>query len=1242
MSSPSNIYAEKVFSEHPIALWALDDKADYISLIAEEDRDLTSWAVTGGTAQEGTALDQPFPESIVNELIGDLVVGDYGTIKCVSNDLVSFTSLNTDMATFSIGAYVYALSPYISSIDIGYQYYNPSMGNIVEKTKTYSTSIYNQWFFVSETFDIPNKDTDLQIILKINYIGSSETTDDYHFLVNGITLGQWAEEFNSFSLGSEKVLIPSSIAIDQSYGIAADAYGLQESTGYYLVKDNALMAKNSGIPMVYGANNVTILSPNDLPSVIVPGNGFLNESGKFNEYTFEMWLRINSDSYTNKRFFGPIGSTDGLYVNGPFITLKINDYFDSHYVGEWARPMLVHLRISNNSASLLINGEEVIVLDFITANLSFPNKLNSSGKDQDWLGFYSYDDVSPIELDCISLYGYAVSTIVAKRRFVYGQGVEIPENINASYSGTSTFIDYTFADYTNNYNYPDLGSWSQASIDNLSVVDNMLTSPDHQLPEIILNSKSITELYNDCKTIQAEDSLFLNLKPTSAWTNVGGYLLFNSLNILANGTKCFYGIFKVPSLTSNKRTLFKIENPVTNNTFTIELLEDRINYVLKFDGQESIVYYSGGIMAGEEFLVGINIDEFSNQNGSNVMSFFGDLGSLKLYVGGFKDFANTFNGNIYKVAFSTPKNFSEMDNLFNEYGVPVDYENIFEKYGPSIEYNAGDSYFGNDGAEYNDEDVLVTNQNAFWDYVISGGTPSSFASTFAKDHLASYNLVPKIYFEKFQLDIDISGSWEDNIPLSYFAQYVTDKKGDQYYDLDFVQFNLNYPAPSNFIEEETTGSWSYNELRSEYQSPIQRNYNTLDNHLYTGYIDYEDLKNKAVKNYKYDTSNSLVKSYITFQYTNTGATEPWSFFVKTEKAPKNGIIDPGSDWINTRYELVDNMLIYPPKGADFNDLSMVITLRFELKGVTQYKTKIKKLQLASQAFNDATPNPIGTRFGIPLYSYRKSGLYYDYKNSNPYTIYKGSSPYLYLTRYSGVQVRGDYDPAINRGLLIPINSEKASNYKVMAMQTAIRYDEDFFPYSPTQIFEIESKDNLIKFFMVANHPSGKRAKIYAVNGKTGRIENGIGFYLNGNIVKEPTITIREWSMLGISFSSLLNFGNYIGSIKINGPILVNLVSHYKSTNLQEVQNITERPWFKVKYSGPLTLDWDFWDSAYIWQGVLVLSSTSYYGVKPSDIYKSYTGTNKIIVDDTRSLKFQNYQYQVLTEVLWQSKVQNAV
>ena len=1222
MSSPSNIYAEKVFSEHPISLWSLDDKADYISLISENDRNLEFWNISGATIEEANVLNQPFPESSIKKLVAENIEGTTGSIVCISDEIINFSNLNTDMATFSIGSYVYSLTPYITSVEIGYQYYDSTIGAIVQELKNYNTSIYDKWIFISETFDIPRENGNLQIVLKINYLKSVENTGGYNFLINGITLGQWSEEFNSFSLGSTKMLLPSEIALPESYGILADAYGLQQSNGYYLVKNNSLMAKNSGIPLVYGANNVTILSPNDLPSLIIPGNGFLNESGKFNEYTFEMWVRINSDSYTNKRFFGPIGSEDGLYVNGPFITLKINDNFGSHYIGEWARPMLLHVRISNNSASLLINGEEVISLNLITLNLNFPNKLNNNGKDQDWLGFYSYEDVSPIEIDCISLYGYSVSTIVAKRRFVYGQGVEIPENINASYSGTSTFIDYSFADYTNNYNYPDLGTWGQGILDNISVVDNMLTSPEYKLPEIILNNKTVEELYTECKTLQSEDHLFLRLKNLN---NTEGYLLFDSINFLSNGTKCFYGIFKVLSLGSNKKTLFTIENSITGNTFKIELENNRINYILNFNNTEQIIYYSDAVYVGEKFLVGLELDSFINFYGGDLGSFFGNLGVLKLYVGGSKELTNTFDGNIYKVSFCTPKNFSEMTSLFNETGVPINFENVFNQYDSVINY---------DGGEVN---------STFLDYLINGGNASSFPSIFGIDYLASYNLVPKLYFNNFNLDIDVNASWEDHIPLSYFAQYVDDLKGNKYYDLDFIQFNINYPSPSIFSEEETSGTWTYEELQSKYQNPIQRSYSMLDNHLYTGYLNYDDLKNKVLKNYKYDTTNSLVKSYITFQYTQSGASSAQSFFTNTEKAPKNSIVDPGTNWINTKYEVVDNMIIYPPKGADFNDLSLVVTLNFKLQGINNYKIKIKKLQLASQAFNDVTPNSIGTRFGIPIYSYKKTGLYYDYKNTNPYTIYKGSSPYLYLTRYSGVQLKGTYDPLINRGLLIPINSEKASNYKVMAMQAAVRYDEDFFPYSPTQLFEIESKDNLIKFFMVANHPSGKRAKIYAINGKTGRVENGIGFYLNGNIVKEPTITIREWAMLGISFANLLNFGSYVGSIKVNGPILINLISHYKSTNLQEVQNVTKRPWFKVKYTGPLTLDWQYWDaSAFNWQNILVLSTTSYYGVKPSDIYKSYTGTNKFIIDDTTPLRFKNYQYSVLTDVSWQSVVQNAV
>ena len=46
MPSPSNIYAEKVYSEHPVAMWALDDTLDYVSYLDETNRNLTiGWTV---------------------------------------------------------------------------------------------------------------------------------------------------------------------------------------------------------------------------------------------------------------------------------------------------------------------------------------------------------------------------------------------------------------------------------------------------------------------------------------------------------------------------------------------------------------------------------------------------------------------------------------------------------------------------------------------------------------------------------------------------------------------------------------------------------------------------------------------------------------------------------------------------------------------------------------------------------------------------------------------------------------------------------------------------------------------------------------------------------------------------------------------------------------------------------------------------------------------------------------------
>jgi len=1257
MSNPSNLYAEKVFAEHPAALWALDDESDYMSLISEEERDVSSWTISNGTAIEFLDIyDEPFSSSSVTKVIGIVPPLDFGYVSCTGPDLINLSKLSSDLATFSVGAYVYSISSFISGIYIGYEYNDTSSGENIQNLKYYQTSVSDNWLFVSETFDITPDNTTLRPLIKIEYINGSDTTDDYHFLINGVSVGQWSEEFNSTSLGVIPISVPSTIAGDYvgKSCIEAKSYGLQENSGYYLISNNKLLAKNTGIPMVYGAYSLTRLLDDDgSPSFIIPGLGFLNEDGKYNDYSLEMWMRINSDSISEKRIVGPITSLDGLYVDGPFLRLKINSYSASYYVGEWSRPMLININLKKSGASLLINGEEVASISYSQSNLIFPNKINSLGKDADWIGFYAYEDVSPVEIDCVAIYQYEVPSIVAKRRFVFGQGVEFPEGINQAYSGSSIYIDYPFAEYTNNYSYPDIGKWQQGVVDNLSISGNALSTPDYSLPTMTLSSSSSNSLYSDNLLVQQESDLFFTFLPNPTWSDKDGYFLFSNLNMLKEKIKSFYGVFKVKAFSNEEQVLFLLLSENSSNNFSIVIQNNEVKYKIKYNGSEELVYSSYDIQLGEPFSVALDVDKFASYFGGNVASFLGNLNSLKMYVGGKKELSNTFTGNIYTVGFCNESNHKKVEDLFNDLGTARDFENIFNTYSESVQYDGGNSYFGTEGYEYDLEGNLDKNdpnppENFYssWDYYMDGGSYAGYSTFKFSEHIASYTLVPYIADEVYSLDINVNSYWEDYVPLTYFAQYVTDTRGDQYYDLDFIQFNINYPSPSIFLEEEQSGSWTYEELQSAYANPIQRTYTSLDNQLFTGYLDYNDLKNKASKTYKYDTSNALLRSYVTFQYIESGANAVDGYFTKRELPPKEGVIEPGTNWMNTKYEVVNNMIIYPPATSDYSNIALVTHLEFNVKGILKNKISIRNLEYASQSFNESSPNPVGTRFGASIYPYKKVGDYFDYKSSNPFTIYKGSSPYLYLTRYSGIELKGQYDPLITRGLSIPVNENMSDDYKIIAMQTALRFDQDFFPYAPTEIFEIEANNSHIKFFMVANHPTGKRAKIYAINAITGQLEDGIAFYWNGKLVKEPTLTTKEWGFLGISFPSLIDFKLTVGSIRINGPITFNTISYYKSTNLQEVQQVITRPWFNVKRIPPLDLQWDYWTSTpqkpILWSGVLIRSSTSYYGVDPSTIYKSYTGTNKIIVDSQKVLTLGNYEYTVYKDVRWDQSTINAV
>jgi hypothetical protein len=1229
MSNPSNLYAEKVFSEHPTGLWALDDSADYISLISETQRNLLNWKITGGTHQEySQSVDEPFINSYVGKITATPTSSETASVIAISNNIMNLSDFNQYLKTFSVGAYFYSESSYVAGFEIGYQYTDTTSGQDITHLKNYDTIVNKNWIFISETFDTPPDNTEIRLVFKINFIGGSEDPDV--FLVNGITLGQWSEEFASTSLGVYPTDIPSIISLPSQKGIIAKCYGLQELNGYYLVSDNMLKAKNSGIPIVYGTSSLTTLYPNGLnPSLIVPGVGMLNESGKFRQYTLETWLRINSYSNDRKRIIGPIASQDGIYVDGPSIGLKIGNEYKTYYVGEWTRPMLVHLRVGKDTSSLLVNGQEVISLNYLTESLSLPAMLNGV-KDQDWIGFYAHEDIYPIEIDCVGIYPYVVATAVAKRRFVFGQGVEIPENINTSYSGTSVFIDYEFADYTSNYSYPKIGSWNQGFSDNTSIRNKSLSVTSHPLPEMFLSSKTKEELFSDCKEIQSPITKnFFSFRPNSSWNQTSAYIFFKNFDFLGSSVSGFYGCFQIPQTSATAQTLFKIEKENTDSYFLIQLLNNQISYIIKYGENVETIYSPLVAQPGELIDVGLNIPLFVSRFGSPASDFFGSLSDLRMYVAGDKNGLSTFTGNIYNIGFCTAYNFQKIRLLFNEIGVPIWNEDLFPIYQNNQLINIDG---GIDTTSMPPSGGLTDTANG----ALSGGGVVTIEEDSLMDHIASYTLLPVTAFNEYKLAVSSSAYWEDQLPLTYFAESVLDKRGDQYFDLDFIQFNIDYPIPSKTIAIETVPQdWTYADLSDEYGMPVQRTYTSLDNYLFTGYNDYEDLKNKISKDYRYDTDGALVKSYVTFQYTELGANQTSFYFTKTERPPRNGVLVPGQDWMTTKYEVVDNMIIYPPRGVDFNDLSIVTHIEINVKDSETNNVSIKKLSYASQALNESDASPIGTRFGTSVYPYTKTGIYYNFKKNNPFSIYAGSSPYLYLTKTSGIQLKGKYDPLINRGLSIPVNSSRSEGFKVIAMQMAVRFDGDYFPYAPTQIFEIQSKDSYIKFYMVASDPAGRRAKIYAIDAKTGLVQDGIGFYWNGKVVKEPVLTLQEWGFLGINFSSSLNFSFFEGAVRLTGPLLFNSISYYQSTNLQEVQSIAERPWFRVKVLGSYPLDWEFWDSgSFNWNKVLVLSETSYYGVNPSDVYKSYTGTNKIVVDDERPIRFGEYTYTIFTDVVW--------
>lgn len=1137
MTAPSNLYAEKIFSEHPLSLWALDDQVDFVSLLNTADQALSGWTITGNGSFISNVTQLPQVES--SPIIGISIDDDLETI-IESGILFNSDNFDTDKNTFNLS--MYFISDADATVKLGY-----SIGG-TPTTQTFNYLAGQTWAFLSHSFSLPAASQDMSLYISIQ----QELNVSNDFYINNLSMGQWSETHATISSGVllEPLSSYENIALNGLYAVPAKAYGFEENDAYYLATSNKLFAINDGFPMVYGASNITKLIENpSLPSLIVPGKGFLNDNGKYTDLTAEMWIKINPNSPDAHRIFGPIASSDGIYVHGEFITIRIGDVYGSYFVGEWGRPMLLHFRVSENSASLLIDGEQVIALTTNTESLTLPKPFDTNGDSQDWLGFYSYPDIDVFEIDCVAVYGYQIPEIVAKRRFVYGQGVEFPELADASLIGASTFIDYRVADYANNYLYPDIGKWEQGVSDNIFIQNNILKTPQYTLPTTVFNNNRITE--NEwlalCASYTADSYGSVDLSLANSVTGEGGYIYFNNLNIINQTVKGLYGVYQTSS--TNDQILFRLVNTVNSHTFTVSLSGGNVKYVLS-DGSASDIEITSAttIATNTIFAAGINITELSKKYGGRISRFFGSSKNISVYLGGQESFADSFVGRIYRFGFATQRNINKLESIFEE-----------------------------------DFDIMYTDDADALDVLA---------------HTASYTLVPQDYIDSFVFEVSVDSYWQDYVPLSYLSGAVLN--GDNEYDnkLNFVQFNVSNPIL------------------------------------------------KSLVNNQFETADSQIKTYVTFQYMSSKPNNDLSTFIYSEKLPSSGILQPGTNWLLTKYEVVDETIVYLPYDADFNDLAIVMHIEMKAKSSIRNQIKVKSLQLASQAISDIEPKEIPTRFGDTLFGYTLRGIYPDYSSKNPIAIYKGSTPYLYLTNNSGIKLKGILEDSSPRGIRSRINEQRSDLYRVGAVQILAKYYEDEFPTEPTKLVTFTAQNKTVSLYVQSSNPENTRGLVYALNDRTGLPDPTIYFYVNGRIVKDLYITPKNWDMFGIQFEESLDFNSAIGYIDIVGPLLVHGMSNYRLTSSQDSVTAILRNWSQVRtmFDNQPTYWGDFLatDPITTWENILYIPTLKAYLIDPRVAFKLYSGTNKIIIGDDTRLRFNRYAYKMYNDIVWQSDILDAV
>lgn len=1184
----SNLYASRVFSEHPLALWAIDENFYFTSLIDESEKTINSvdWDIVNGEIVSSfvSPAENPIEGSGVAKVY--LSSSSQYTLEMSLQDISYEDKIDTEKESVCLNFYAYV--PDVSNID------SIESGFIVNgqeylSSKIFSFVEYDRWIKIESTRSI-DTEYDIKPIIKINY-NESVVNDEENssIFISGISVGQWSESFNSEDTGAVVTNVPTNIKnligeeyASLIYGVQLDPYGFNDSdSGYIIEYRKRLLAETSGIPMVYGSkNNVSILprkseltfsefidggsfsstyleeidggsssssftesidggpsfvevtSPT-IPSIVFPGKGFLNQSGKFSNLTVEFWARINNESVSPIKIFGPLTSQDGIYVGGEFITVKVGKYIKSYFIGQWYRPMLVHFGQSANEIFLMINGEKVISIQIDSLDIStFPIPS------EDYLAFYGYQKLLPFDIDSFSIFPYVVTEQIAKLRFAYGQGAEDQEILSTTFGGDLTYVNFPYAGYNSTISFPDRTPWSNGYFNNLKVSSNGLSLPDHTLPDLLFTETSGTvsrgeaELIwqgfeEDNYLIQDEEYPFISLRPNANYEDINSTIFFSKMNKTSYPTKSVWGLIKTSDDVSTDQSLLFITSTNNTNVLEAKIVSGSLQYLYNGD-----VLSSSAVSTESITTVGFKIDKIS-EDYPQTRSFLSNTDLLSLNFAG--SGSNMFLGKIFSLT------------LNNEF--------------------------------FTQKDAHIFDANGF---------AQNLSGQF--DYIGAYTLLPKESNSTIFFDVAATGYWESSIPMSYFGKYVTNSNGQKVYDLDLIQFNID--IPNTIYSKETQDS-----------------------------IEYQ--------------TSSKARVYMTLQDVSSVGTIPYTDYVTTEVIGNDRVLDfnIASNTSTTKFEVCDSTVVFPPKElGSFSDYYLTTHILMTSSGVSSENMKIKNMSFSSASFDESAFYRINTPTGRSIYPITKSRDQYVYKRKNPVVIEKESGSYFYITGNSGIQVLSSQDGSLTKGISFPINETLKESFRFVGVQMYLMFNEsDLFEEEKVfaKIFNNQKEYDLV----LEPEAGGKRAFIKMINSETKQELSGVTFFLNGKNVSNVIVRPLRWNSLIISLQdNSLNLDQEIGQLEVYSGVRVNNVSMFSDINELRFNLVLSNDWGDIDNEA-----WNYYASS-SWLEVLNEQNipVTLLSVNGADVFDTYSGLSYAIGNDSATLSVNFDSIQVLNDANWTS------